>query len=212
MTTKQYFANKIDRSQELSFLNPSLAWSEASTLSDFHYPWTPRTPPKTTFKALHCSSYLYFQFLAIDPELNALVDNNDQMEVTESDRVEIFFRSDASMTPYYCLEMDFLGRRLENSAVFHRQMDFDWSWPEGLTSQARETPEGYEVIGRISKSSLETLNLLQNNQIELGLFRGEYKQSPEKGQTTVKWISWVDPGTPQPDFHVPSAFGTLFLV
>jgi hypothetical protein len=192
-------------------MRSSPLWEKAQELSDFKYPWEDLDPPRTRFQALHSPLYLYFRFQAEDPELHAMVVENEQMEITESDRVEFFFRKDAQMAPYYCLEMDYLGRVLENSAIYHRQMDYDWNWPNGLQVSAQTTGDGYLVGGRISKASLTGLGLLKENRIEAGLFRADYRKMGPDSTAKAHWISWVDPQVPSPDFHIPSAFGILQL-
>ena len=44
-----------------------------------------------------------------------------------------------------------------------------------------------------------------------GLFRAEFSGDGGCGHLE-NWISWIDPKTDSPDFHVSSAFGTLKLV
>lgn len=185
------------------------AWAVANLLQDFQYPWNDDITPKTYFRALHSAKTFYFRFEVEDHDLYAEVINNEQMEVAESDRVELFFCQDEHLDPYYCLEMDYLGRLLCNSARFHRQMDYNWTWPEGFYFQSQQTSKGFSVEGAISKASLSELGLLQKDEMRVGIFRGQY--SSQKDQP-VRWISWIDPQTPQPDFHVPSAFGLLKLV
>jgi hypothetical protein len=41
-----------------------------------------------------------------------------------------------------------------------------------------------------------------------GLFRADF--APGKPDAP-DWITWIDARTPQPDFHVAGAFGTLVL-
>lgn len=211
MTEKTYHIIKITGTPTLEEMKENRRWQTAPVLADFQYPWAAGTPSPTRFQALHSEDHFYFRFQAVDAELNAIVVDNEQMEVAGSDRVEIFFRRDAHLSPYYCLEMDYLGRVLENSAVYHRQMDYDWRWPPGLETEAQVSPDGYEVRGRISKASLQELGLLRQNRLEVGLFRADYRQIPGKDELEVSWISWVNPAVAKPDFHVPSAFGILQL-
>lgn len=39
-----------------------------------------------------------------------------------------------------------------------------------------------------------------------GMLRVKLREGPPPIQ---EWISWVDPATTEPDFHVPAAFGWL---
>ncbi|MHB8897129.1 MAG: carbohydrate-binding family 9-like protein [Thermoguttaceae bacterium] len=45
-------------------------------------------------------------------------------------------------------------------------------------------------------------------QIKFGIYRAEFRHTGG-GNWAESWISWVDPQTPEPDFHVPGSFGTL---
>ena len=205
---KSYFVNTI----ALEIYSERLGedtWQEANKLKDFQYPWQDKIPPPTQFRALHSKDTFYFQFQVEDHDLYAEVVENEQMEVAESDRVELFFCQNHHLDPYYCLEMDYLGRLLSNSAKFHRKMDYTWNWPEGFQFKSEQMANGFLVEGSISKASLRALGLLQQNEMKVGIFRGQY--SNQKGQG-AQWISWVDPQTPKPDFHVPSAFGLLKLI
>jgi hypothetical protein len=203
-----YLVQSIDLDQPIQWL-PEATWEEAHLLSDFCYPWNEGTPPATHFRALHSSDTIYFRFDIEDDDLCAEVIENEQMEVTESDRVELFFCQDEHLDPYFCLEMDYLGRLLSNSASYHRKMNYDWNWPESFYFKSQETTTGFSVEGRIQKSSLKNLGLLKKDELQVGIFRGQYSTKEDQ---PVRWISWIDPQTPKPDFHVPSAFGILKLL
>lgn len=184
-------------------------WEQANLLADFSYPWREEIANGTQFRALHDADYLYFRFEVIDHELVAAEEPAGKMAVAQSDRVELFFRKNTAMTPYYCLEMDWKGRLLDNSAHYHRQMDYQWNWPGGLTFQSTPIHQGYRVEGALSKTILKKLGVLKDHIIETGIFRADYQTIPE---AQVKWISWVAPDSPTPDFHIPSAFGILNLI
>ena len=188
------------------------AWQSATLLTDFYDPWEKKAPQNTSFKALHNDQYLYFLFEVETPNFFSIQSRNVQMEVAYSDRVELFFRQDEQMEPYYCLEMDYLGRLLANSAVPYRQMDYEWSWPTGFQFIAYTEENFYAVEGKLSKDSLRQLKLLQNDRIQTGIFQAEYfKRSAEASEMSTWWYAWVQPNTQAPDFHVPSAFGVLEL-
>jgi len=115
------------------------------------------------------------------------------------------------MSPYYCLELDAAGRVLDYSADYYRIMHYDWQWPKDqLRVQVSRTKDGYTVEAAISIASLKALALLKDNKIQAGLFRAECK-SMLNGKSDLRWISWINPKSEQPDFHIPSAFGTLIL-
>ena len=52
--------------------------------------------------------------------------------------------------------------------------------------------------------------LLSGDKIIAGVYRAEFSMSDDGVQEN--WISWVDPGTEKPDFHVASSFGEFVLV
>jgi hypothetical protein len=189
----------------------SKLWQKANTLTEFEYPWENKRSSTTSFKALHNKAWLYCLFEVQDPDVKVYVVKNDKLEAINSDRVEIFFRKDQQLTPYYCLELDANGRILDYEAEYHRKFNPVWSWPAGeLIVKASRTKSGYNVEVAIQKESLIKLGLLKNNKLEAGLFRAECL-SLEGDSATMSWISWLKPTSETPDFHIPSAFGTLVL-
>ena len=188
------------------------AWEQATVLTDFTYPWEPGKAPATSFSALWDGQWLYCLYQVTDDSIITPVIKNNKIDAGASDRVEIFMTRDTSMTPYYyCLEMDATGRTLDYRASFYRKMDYAWSWPANqFVIKTSATAHGYIVEIAISIQSLNDLGLLQNKRLQAGLFRAERK-TVQGGYNSFHWISWVKPNSPQPDFHIPSAFGRLVL-
>ena len=186
-------------------------WKKANVLADFTYPWEKEAAPATAFGALWDGKWLYLYYRAADDSVITLVNKNEKREIGASDRVEIFLTRDSSLTPYYCLEMDATGRVLDYTASFYRKMDYSWQWPKDqLIIKTSRVKYGYIVEAAISIQSLKDLGLLQNNRLQAGLFRAECK-SIVNGKADLRWISWIKPKSEKPDFHIPSAFGTLIL-
>ncbi len=186
-------------------------WKKAAELSAFSYPWENEKAPFTSFKALHSKDWLYCFYKVKEENINVYVKNNDKSEVVYSDRVEIFFRKDDRLSPYYCLELDPHGRVYDYEAEYHRKFNPNWSWPvKQLIVKANKLKDGYSVEIAISKRSLMQLGLLKGKSIEAGLYRGECIEITEDN-SKIKWISWVRPDSPTPDFHIPSSFGVLEL-
>ncbi len=205
---KVYFAKK----QAGIDVNTGPDWSAAQKLTDFSYPWREETPAATAFQAVWDEHNFWFRFEVEDDNILVFRDQDLKEEVVYSDRVEIFFKKDDEMTPYFCLEMDPLSRVLDYDAHFYRKVNFGWKWPDnGLSVKGSKTDNGYIVEGRISLASLEKLEILKERKLLAGLFRGECVALNGKN-ADLRWISWVDPKTEQPDFHVPSAFGVIALV
>lgn len=189
----------------------TLDWTQGKLLTDFTSPWTENTNPQTSFIALHDPNYFYFKFEVVEDNLYIYTDQDDRYDVLQSDRVEIFFRKDSTMTPYYCLEMDPKGRVYDYRAQLYRQMDTDWRWPEKeLSIETKITDKGYTLFGKISIASLRDLDLIQHNTIEAGLYRGRCL-SINEDKATFDWITWIDPKVEKPDFHIPSSFGQLYI-
>jgi len=189
----------------------SQAWSQASLLSDFVYPWDSAAAPATSFAALWDGDWFYGLFRAQDDSVITLVKDNNKMEVGASDRVEIFLKKDDAMNPYYCLEMDADGRVLDYNAFYYRKMNYPWHWPDGqLIIKTSRIQKGYILEFAISIRSLKELGLLSDGRLQAGLFRAECVGFVN-GRADLRWISWIRPRSDHPDFHIPSAFGTLIL-
>ena len=187
-------------------------WEKVDEMSDFSFQCQDEIPPKTSFRALYDDEFFYFIFDVEDDNVLTHVKDDNKMEVIDSDRVEIFFRQDEKLNPYYCLEMDARGRVLDYVTRYYRKFDYEWQWPgfDNISVKASENKEGYVVEGAISLSSLKDLGLLKDNVLEAGLYRGYCMQLPNPN-VKFKWISWVNPEVEKPDFHIPSSFGKLIL-
>lgn len=210
---KTYTVRSIRDDLRVTGKGDSPLWANAIELSDFIYPWENEKPPLTSFKALHNKDWLYCLFRAQDDNINLFVDKNVKSEVGASDRVELFFKIDDSLSPYYSLEMDPLGRVMDYKAAYYRNFDSSWSWPAGeMVIKTDLRNDGYTVELAFSKKSLTALGLLKGRPEKLaaGLYRGNCISLKGK-EATLKWISWVKPDSKTPDFHIPSSFGILML-
>jgi hypothetical protein len=212
---KIYNVKRIASNQltvEGTIMNP--IWEQANINSDFSFPWEDEEAPKTTFRAFCDNENFYFRFDVQDDNVLTHVREDHKMEVVDSDRVEIFFRQDDKLNPYYCLEMDARGRVLDYTTRYYRDFDYEWQWPQidNLSIKASGKKDGYVVEGFISLYSLKELGVLKNNQLEVGLYRGYCMSLPEENKAAnLRWISWVKPDSDKPDFHIPSSFGKLVL-
>ncbi|MCB9273400.1 MAG: endoxylanase [Lewinellaceae bacterium] len=189
----------------------SPAWQDAAELSAFSYPWREDTPPSTAFRALWDGIYFYFLYRATGPVIVTPQTGEPEKDVLSSSRVEIFFKADDNMDPYYTLELDALGRIFDAECRYYRHVDAAWAWPEGqLIVRASRDEGGYTVEGAISIGSLQQLGMLHANRLQAGLYRAEYLPHTD-GPTETRWISWIQPDSAKPDFHIPSSFGLLVL-
>jgi len=206
---KKYFIHKTEDS-----IAPENVWRKAILLQDFSLPWKSEKPQVTSFRALYDDNYLYLRYDVKDDGILINLKTGKKQDVINSDRVEIFFRTNDKLDQYYCLEIDPNGLVLDYSAKYYREFDFSWAWPKKhLFVKANLNHDGYRVDVKISLESLQNLGLLHDNIIEAGIFRGDCIRLPTEGETSanIKWISWVKPKTKTPDFHVPSSFGILEL-
>lgn len=186
-------------------------WTKLPLLCELHYPWDEDTSlPKTHFKAYHTGEDLHFQFSAFTDKVLIYRKVNDKLEVRFSERVELFFREDASMKSYYCLEMDPALRVLDYHAQHYRQFTRDWQWPDNLNLVSRSLADAYLLSGKISLKTLSDLNLLKGNTLEAGIYRG-HVLSLKGEEADIRWSSWLKPETDKPDFHIPSSFGKWLL-
>ncbi len=185
-------------------------WEEIKAMTDFQYPWRSESPPPTSFQAYHDMRCLYFRFVATGPTPNVFVESDEKLEVIHSERVEIFFKKDDALNPYYCFEIDPHGRVLDYEAKHYREFNWEWEWPGAMEVNAIEIPEAYIVTGRFELGAFKELGILKGNILEAGLYRAQCTSLIDD-QATHKWISWIDPNTKEPDFHVPSSFGKFIL-
>lgn len=187
------------------------AWDDANKLKDLNSPWDLAPIKPIVFKALYDSDHFYFSFEVQDGEVFTELKDNSKASIAESDRVELFIRADADLSPYYCLEIDTTPRVMDFKAMPNRDFDLSWNWPGGeLEVKSNVFSESFIVEGKISLSSLKKLNLLKRDSegmfMEIGVYRAKYNKD-DAGNNKPTWITWVDPKTPEPDFHIPDSFG-----
>ncbi len=183
-------------------------WAKVGAEKDLFFPWEKVAAEPTVFKAATDGEFLYFVFDVKDSTPVVEKAFTNEMTVAAGDRVEIFMAPDSELTKYYCIEMGPLGHVLDYSASFYRKFDTNWNCP-GLEVKTSQTASGYCVEGRIPLKTVDALgmpSLLAKAPLRMGLFRADYRHDAA-GKVEEHWISWVDPKTETPDFHVPSAFG-----
>ncbi|PJB19099.1 MAG: endoxylanase [Flavobacteriaceae bacterium CG_4_9_14_3_um_filter_33_16] len=186
-------------------------WEKANILSYFHSPWEAIKDTETKFKALCDGDSLYFCFEVLDDTIHIDETDDSFHSINVSDRVELFFRSNASLNPYYCLEIDPTSRIMDFKAYPNKNFDFNWNWPhEGLLVNSSFNPQGFCVEGKISIASLKELNLIHDGKIETGIYRAKYYKT-KKNDFEPIWLTWINPKTETPNFHISSSFGVLKL-
>ncbi|MCF7568449.1 CBM9 family sugar-binding protein [Sabulilitoribacter arenilitoris] len=193
---------------------PDSVWNSVQCLNDFSNPWNKDYPFDMSFKAIHTGKYLYLRYDVKDSNVLIYDKMKSELDVAQSDRVEIFFRKNKNMNPYFCLEIDPKGKVLDYKAEFYRRFDNSWNWPNGhLFAKGVTIKNGYRVDVILSLESLKMLGLLKDNKMEVGIYRGDCTRLAEdlKSEAKIEWITWVDPKTDEPDFHVPTSFGKIIL-
>lgn len=204
------FINKKQKN-EIGILDSSF-WEKANCLTGFSSPWNSDPVLKIEFRALWDQEDFYFNFRVFDRNVYTDQKDNSVDSICNSDRVELFFRSNDQLDPYYCLEIDPSTRLLDFIARPNKVFDYDWKWPENhIKLESSEDEVSFTVEGSISIASLEKLDLIHNNTIETGVYRAKFSKD-ENGNYEPTWISWVDPNTAEPNFHIASSFGKFVLM
>ena len=222
-TSKVYEARRLGLGQSISIngRGGDPRWQSANVLTDFSFPWTRRTPPLTEFRALCNEHHLYFRFDVTDADVVLGEGANAMDKVIGSDRAEIFFSTGPKLNPYYGIEIDPRGEVLDYEAMFHRQMNFDWSC-DGLVVATSLSEVGYIVEAIIPIATFKTLGCLHRDDtgdyLLAGLYRAEFSHAPASepvipvsAPVIEDWISWINPQVATPDFHVPTSFGMIRL-
>jgi hypothetical protein len=185
-------------------------WGQAVTRNDFTFPWRDNPAPRTVFRTLMDATHFYFAFEADDADIVIDKTWTGKATVGGEDRVELFFAGQRRLEEYYCLEIDPLARVMDFRAQYHHQFDLSWSCP-GLDVAASINDTGYVVEGRIPLATLRAMqpfNEGDQDRFLFGLYRAEFSHKAD-GTVDEAWISWKQPDSETPDFHIPSSFGAL---
>lgn len=213
LKVKTYKVKGINEKEiKLSGKGDHSIWKEADSLSDFSSPWDDKVISKIKFKALHNSEKIFYLFKVYDSQtyIHPSEDKNDS--INNSDRVELFFRTDASLDPYYCLEIDPTSKIMDFKAHPNKVFNFNWNWPtKDIEVKSSIELTHFTVEIAINKKSLIALGLLNDGKIETGIYRAKYNQQQD-GTYEPTWITWVDPKMNTPNFHIASSFGILKMV
>ena len=110
------------------------------------------------------------------------------------------------MNEYYGFEIDPLGRVLSYRCRHYRNFDFAWDPPPGFSARGVIRPGGYTVKCAIPLDFLRDFTH-EDGAIYFGAYRAEF--SRKDGKTIENWLTWKDPLTATPDFHVPASLGKL---
>lgn len=215
-TTPHYDVVKRSEKITLDGKLDDKVWESVPAISGgFHFPWDAKEAPLTEFKAYNDGTDFYFAFRVVDQDVVVEKDwKDDESTVDAEDRVELFFAGGSVDKPtpegmplYYGIEVDPEGRVHDYSIEYYRNFDSKWNL-EGLETKGVKDNDGYTVEGKIPLKSLKDLNLITNDVMRAGVYRAEFSTPEKEGEDPVmEWISWVDPKTETPDYHVNSSFG-----
>lgn len=168
-----------------------------------------RKPARTQAWLFWDHEQFVFAFDCDEASLVASPASANEGDVDPQDRVELFLWSGHEADPYYCLEISAKNAVHDYSARFYRKFDDAWS-PTRWQHAVKLRPGGYQVEAELSREALGKMgfSLRPGECWRAGLFRADFSPAhPDR----PNWIAWIDPHTPQPDFHVAGAFGTLKL-
>lgn len=209
---KKYAVKQIEHKQlKITGKGDHSLWNKANKLFDFSSPWDSEKIKPIEFKALCDKETLFFCFKVEDADIHIDTTDNTIRSINESDRVELFFRSNELMDPYYCLEIDPASRIMDFKARPNKQFDFNWNWPSDDIKVKSAIEATYFIVEiAISLASLTKLGLLKEGEIETGIYQAKYNKK-ENGNFEPTWITWVDPKTATPNFHIAASFGILKL-
>lgn len=232
LSDKTYRAPLVDDARiTLDGLADEPAWSQAPAERDFTFPWKAVPAPATEFRAVCDRQALYFHFRVHDDDIVVEEPFQQELQAVFEDRVELSLARDDRLSDYFWFEVDSRGRVFDYRAAFYRKIQPEWTL-EGLTVKAAPRTRGYQVEGRVPLASIEKfgIRLEPGRRVRLGVFRAEFSHDRSGRKVSElenihnlglkhegpppleEWISWVDPGTTEPDFHVPAAFGWLEVV
>jgi hypothetical protein len=182
------------------------AWKKATTLDDFLLPWEDGSPAATSFRAMYDTAMMYFCFDARDKDLVVMDSLLMETDIAKGDRVELFLSPDTTMQHYFCIEIDPRGRLLDYAASYYRNFDDKWN-VQGIIARSQVSDESYQVEVAIPLTNFRKMGIDLSKDVYIGVFRAQL----EKNGAEVKehWLTWIDPSTAEPDFHVPGALGVF---
>lgn len=180
-------------------------WKQGEMVDGLVAPWDTDYIDYTKFNAFVSNDYFNFCFNVIDSTLITLP-FKDELTITREDRVELFFSSSTTLMNYYCIEIDPNGNVLDYSAKYYRDFGERWNFKSAEIA-TKITNQGYLIEGRILIDELKMLGI--SEEFYLGIFRADFKSQISDD---VTWISWINPLSLNPYFHIPSALGRVTLM
>lgn len=178
--------------------------------------WDGRKAPANLATEVQCAwneGNLYFQFLApfVDLYVNeAWAHDESVYGLWERDVVEVFLRPEVSAA-YFELEVSPLGQWLD-ALVREPRKDVDFAWRSGMKVQCEIDPQRKLWMARLT---LPVDSMVTALQLDFEPKAGDiWKANLCRvcgAEPAREYLAWQPTFTPQPDFHVPAAFGNLIL-
>lgn len=182
-----------------STLTSNPVWNSVKPENSLYAPWD-GLDDNTDFRCFATDEDFCFRFIVNDSTMTYSEEIREELDIVHEDRVEIFFSPDIELKKYFCVEIDPLGRPLDNSASFYRQMDYEWNFS---TMEIRHelTREGFAIAGKVTRKELAGLGIDFDKVFYIGVFRADFRKDG-----TVTWYSLKGTDDKNPDFHQPGVF------
>ncbi len=128
-----------------------------------------------------------------------------RLKLYEEDCVELFFTPDAARpTHYFETEIGPFGHFFDVE-IDRQAHTSNTAWSSGAHIAATQDPGGHRAVIEAELTSPSIAQALAPGaKLPFALYRME-------GKSPRRYLAWSPPRTQHPDFHVPSAFGTLVL-
>lgn len=175
----------------------------------FQSPWEKEPYGETVFCAFVDSHWFYFSYDVKD-STPITAPFTKEIDVASGDRVELFFSPSKSLENYYCIEITPQGNVLDYKACFYRMFNDTWDLKD-FSVYTQIVDSGYRVEGRFPVHFLRAMTTepgSKKNTFFLGLYRADYKKNDDNA---VQWLTWIDPKSKDPDFHIPESFIQIII-
>jgi uncharacterized protein (DUF362 family) len=208
---QELHAAKLEGDVTLDGRADEAAWTRA-TVSRFSTDYRgletkgPQGPLTTTVKALWSKDALYIHFFVENTNLFADLAKPQELEregLYKEDCIEIFLSPDPKKPKQYAeIEVGPYGHFFDLWIDQENKIS-NASWNSGLRAGTSRTAHTASIEVRIPAAEI-IQGLKPGARLPLGLYRME-------GKSPRAYLAWSPPRTEKPNFHIPSAFGTLVV-
>jgi hypothetical protein len=149
---------------------------------------------------------LYILFQVEDQNLLIKDSIINESGIVAEYRVEFYFSKNNKMDEYFCIEIDPLGRVLDYKASYYRKFNNQWNI-DGIIFGSKVYPKSYHLEISIPLKSITKMGIDISTDFYVGLFRADLENSVLGSKGNENWLSWINPKTPEPYFHIPGTLG-----